>query len=164
MSAKSEAVKVVVRCRPISSKEIETGKKEVVSVDESRRMITVRNPKPDKSSFLFDAGSQNPLRDFTFDRTYSQVSKQEVIFDETAKPILESVLEGYNGTIFAYGQTGTGKTFTMEGTVLAKGRRVRHPSSEGHRPASHRFHFQTDRWCLQGKAIFGACSVPGAVQ
>jgi Cdc6-like AAA superfamily ATPase len=30
-------------------------------------------------------------------------------------PIIESVLEGYNGTIFAYGQTGTGKTFTMEG-------------------------------------------------
>ncbi len=34
---------------------------------------------------------------------------------QSAKPILESVMEGYNGTIFAYGQTGTGKTFTMEG-------------------------------------------------
>jgi len=34
---------------------------------------------------------------------------------ETAFPILENVLEGYNGTIFAYGQTGTGKTFTMSG-------------------------------------------------
>ncbi len=42
-------------------------------------------------------------------------SCQENIFNDTAKPILESVLEGYNGTIFAYGQTGTGKTFTMEG-------------------------------------------------
>jgi Cdc6-like AAA superfamily ATPase len=39
--------------------------------------------------------------------------KQESVFEETALPILESVLEGYNGTIFAYGQTGTGKTFTM---------------------------------------------------
>lgn len=32
-----------------------------------------------------------------------------------ARPIVSNVLEGYNGTIFAYGQTGTGKTFTMEG-------------------------------------------------
>ncbi|RTG91200.1 uncharacterized protein DC041_0009813 [Schistosoma bovis] len=32
-----------------------------------------------------------------------------------ARPIVDKVLEGYNGTIFAYGQTGTGKTFTMEG-------------------------------------------------
>lgn len=38
-----------------------------------------------------------------------------MIFNQTARPILESVMQGYNGTIFAYGQTGTGKTFTMEG-------------------------------------------------
>lgn len=37
------------------------------------------------------------------------------MYQKTAEPIVESVLEGYNGTIFAYGQTGTGKTHTMEG-------------------------------------------------
>lgn len=37
------------------------------------------------------------------------------MFNICAVPILQSVIEGYNGTIFAYGQTGTGKTFTMEG-------------------------------------------------
>jgi kinesin family protein 3/17 len=42
-------------------------------------------------------------------------STQQIIYDETAFPLVESVLEGYNGTIFAYGQTGCGKTFTMEG-------------------------------------------------
>jgi kinesin family protein 3/17 len=42
-------------------------------------------------------------------------SKQDIIYEETAMPIVDFVLEGYNGTIFAYGQTGTGKTFTMEG-------------------------------------------------
>ena len=42
-------------------------------------------------------------------------STQEQVFQETAMPIVESVVQGYNGTIFAYGQTGTGKTFTMEG-------------------------------------------------
>jgi len=37
------------------------------------------------------------------------------VFNQAALPIIESVLEGYNGTIFAYGQTGTGKTHTMAG-------------------------------------------------
>lgn len=37
------------------------------------------------------------------------------MYNETAKPIVDSVLEGYNGTVFAYGQTGTGKTHTMDG-------------------------------------------------
>jgi kinesin family protein 3/17 len=42
-------------------------------------------------------------------------AKQQDIYDETARPIVGAVLDGFNGTIFAYGQTGTGKTFTMEG-------------------------------------------------
>jgi kinesin family protein 3/17 len=37
------------------------------------------------------------------------------IYDETVRAIVDAVLQGYNGTIFAYGQTGTGKTYTMEG-------------------------------------------------
>ena len=36
------------------------------------------------------------------------------VYNRVARPIVSNVLEGYNGTIFAYGQTGTGKTFTME--------------------------------------------------
>lgn len=52
---------------------------------------------------------------FTFDSVYDWKSEQENIFTETAFPIIENVLEGYNGTIFAYGQTGTGKTFTISG-------------------------------------------------
>ena len=39
------------------------------------------------------------------------------MFAETAYPICENVIQGYNGTIFAYGQTGTGKTFTISGVV-----------------------------------------------
>lgn len=50
MTAKSETVKVVVRCRPLSSKEVETGKYNVVFVDESRGMISVKNPRPEKST------------------------------------------------------------------------------------------------------------------
>jgi chromosomal replication initiation ATPase DnaA len=47
--------------------------------------------------------------------TFQPGCLQENVFKQAALPIIESVLEGYNGTIFAYGQTGTGKTHTMEG-------------------------------------------------
>jgi len=52
---------------------------------------------------------------FTFDSVYDWNSKQEDIFQESAWPIIDNVLNGYNGTIFAYGQTGTGKSFTITG-------------------------------------------------
>lgn len=40
---------------------------------------------------------------------------QQEIYDTTVRPLVASVLEGFNGCVFAYGQTGTGKTYTMEG-------------------------------------------------
>lgn len=42
-------------------------------------------------------------------------STQQNLYDEIVRPLVCSVLEGYNGCVFAYGQTGTGKTYTMEG-------------------------------------------------
>lgn len=47
--------------------------------------------------------------------TYFHSSKQRDLYDETFRDLVQSVIEGFNGTIFAYGQTGTGKTFTMQG-------------------------------------------------
>jgi kinesin family protein 3/17 len=60
-----------------------------------------------------DAGEKE--RFFSFDIVFSPTCTQESIFKKAALPIIESVLQGYNGTIFAYGQTGTGKTHTMAG-------------------------------------------------
>jgi len=45
-------------------------------------------------------------------------SKQRDLYDETFRDLVQAVLDGFNGTIFAYGQTGTGKTYTMQGTSL----------------------------------------------
>ena len=56
-----------------------------------------------------------PPKTFTFDAIYDWDSTQVDIFEETFQGLVDSVLKGFNGTIFAYGQTGTGKTFTMEG-------------------------------------------------
>ncbi len=55
------------------------------------------------------------LHRFTFDHVFDMNSSQSEVYETTAKPAVMSILEGYNSTIFAYGQTGTGKTFTMEG-------------------------------------------------
>ncbi|GAB4855425.1 hypothetical protein Ancab_024052 [Ancistrocladus abbreviatus] len=54
-------------------------------------------------------------KEFEFDKVFSQNSSQEDVFVEV-EPILRSALDGHNVCILAYGQTGTGKTFTMEGT------------------------------------------------
>ena len=75
-----------------------------VELDEEKRQKEwVSNPQ------LFQ------LHRFTFDEVFDINTSQEEVFNISAKPAVISVLEGYNSTVFAYGQTGTGKTFTMEG-------------------------------------------------
>jgi len=106
MGSKAEAVKVVVRCRPLNSKELNDGRQRIVDMDVDAGQVKVRNPKSD---------DKEPPKMFTFDQVYDWNSLQADIFDISAKPIIDSTMEGYNGTIFAYGQTGTGKSHTMEG-------------------------------------------------
>lgn len=55
------------------------------------------------------------MHQFSFDYVYDQESSQEEVYETTAKPAVMNTLEGFNATIMAYGQTGTGKTYTMEG-------------------------------------------------
>ncbi|PIO23912.1 Kinesin-like protein KIF3B [Aquarana catesbeiana] len=105
-SKSSETVRVVVRCRPMNSKEIASGFHKVVDVDVKLGQVSVKIQK--------GAGNELP-KTFTFDAVYDSNSKQVELYDETFRPLVDSVLLGFNGTIFAYGQTGTGKTFTMEG-------------------------------------------------
>lgn len=59
--------------------------------------------------------TDEPPKQFTFDSVFDWTSSQQAIYEDTSSPIITDVLEGYNGTIFAYGQTGTGKTHTMTG-------------------------------------------------
>ncbi|KAG0501186.1 hypothetical protein HPP92_001258 [Vanilla planifolia] len=57
---------------------------------------------------------------FVFDKVFGPNSNQVDLFDQCVSPIVDEVLEGFNCTIFAYGQTGTGKTYTMEGGKKTK--------------------------------------------
>jgi kinesin family protein 3/17 len=97
---------VVVRCRPLNEKEIEAGYNSCIEMFPDRGLIEIKNPK---------LGPTDPIKTFTFDAVYDCNSRQLDLYAETFAPLVDSVLDGFNGTIFAYGQTGTGKTFTMEG-------------------------------------------------
>ena len=103
----SECVKVVVRCRPLSTKETQNKRKKIVQVDGKSGQITIKGTKKDQKKEI--------VKTFTFDQVYDENSTQREIYENTAKPIVQSSLDGYNGTIFAYGQTGTGKSHTREG-------------------------------------------------
>ncbi|KAJ8049479.1 Kinesin-II 95 kDa subunit [Holothuria leucospilota] len=122
-SKKAESVKVVVRCRPLNSKEKKDGHERVVEMDSKRGLVEIRNP---------NASSREPPKSFTFDCVYDWNSKQRDLYDETFRPLVESVLNGFNGTIFAYGQTGTGKTYTMEGVRSDENQRGVIPNSFEH--------------------------------
>lgn len=75
---------------------------------EDRGVITVINPKSDED---------DPPKTFTFDAVFDDQVTQRHVYDICAAELIEACLAGYNGTFFAYGQTGAGKTFTMEGNA-----------------------------------------------
>lgn len=101
-----ECVKVVVRIRPMNSEEERNGNSVGAEAFPDRGLIVVKNPK---------ANENEPPKNFTFDSVFAASVEQKFIYDTCAAGVVESVLNGYNGTIFAYGQTGAGKTHTMEG-------------------------------------------------
>ncbi|WOL04664.1 kinesin-like protein KIN-5A [Canna indica] len=98
-------VQVILRCRPLSDDEKRTNTTMVISCNEHRREISATQ----------NIANKQIDRTFTFDKVFGPTSKQKDLFDQAIVPIVNEVLEGYNCTIFAYGQTGTGKTYTMEG-------------------------------------------------
>ncbi|XP_044260405.1 kinesin-like protein KIF17 isoform X2 [Tribolium madens] len=99
----AENVKVIVRCRPMNKKEQDLNCDCVVKMKNC--MVETWDPSE---------GPSLP-KQFTFDSTYDQDSTTEMIYNDICYPLVESVLEGYNATIFVYGQTGCGKSHTMEG-------------------------------------------------
>ncbi|KAL7471362.1 hypothetical protein ACHAXS_011641 [Conticribra weissflogii] len=103
----SESIKVVFRVRPLNSREKQDNRKIATIAHEEKGIIELRNPSTD--------GGYDTSKTFAFDAVFSENSTQRYIYDVCAAPVVQSVLEGYNGTIFAYGQTGAGKTHTMEG-------------------------------------------------
>lgn len=101
--ASSNSIKVVLRFRPQNKREIESGGEPIVSFE---------------SEDTCRLDSQEAQGSFTFDRVFPMNSRQADIFDFSIRPTVDDILNGYNGTVFAYGQTGAGKSYTMMGTDM----------------------------------------------
>jgi len=118
-------VKVVIRIRPLNSFEINRGHRNIIQTN--NQQITVWDPS------CFDAVNRQELnsidpafwsREFAFDKclnsldqTAENYASQDMVFNEVGQPVLNWILNGYNCCVFAFGQTGAGKSFTMLGDL-----------------------------------------------
>ena len=101
---------VAVRCRPLSKKEKEISTKETVKVIDDKTLI-IKDPY----GFLNPNNIRGKEKKMNFDFVFSPIIGQETIFNTTTKFLIDKVINGFNATVFAYGVTGAGKTYTMLG-------------------------------------------------
>uniref|UniRef100_A0A1B0ESM2 Kinesin motor domain-containing protein n=1 Tax=Glossina morsitans morsitans TaxID=37546 RepID=A0A1B0ESM2_GLOMM len=122
MGNEQKNIKVVVRVRPCNRKELELNTRSVIKVIDTTTLLF--DPDEEDDEFFFQ-GIKQKFRDITkrvnkkmsmeFDRVFDANITNKEIFEECVAPLVDSVLNGYNCSIFAYGATGAGKTFTMLG-------------------------------------------------
>ena len=97
-------VNVICRFRPMNDLERTSGNEQVCDYTSP-------------TSLTFHSSREKNVYRFNFDRIFPPSSTQQDIYDFGVKGIIDSVLDGYNGTVLAYGQTSSGKTYTMQGEM-----------------------------------------------
>lgn len=105
--AGGENIRVVIRCRDLLPYEAERGDKAVSKLDLATNQVIVNHPIGDPDVFAFDG-------------VYNNTFTQRDIFLQEVQPLADAVIQGYNATVFAYGQSGSGKTHTMTGKLSNK--------------------------------------------
>lgn len=120
---KHRNMKVVLRVRPSSRKEEEHNQRNIIRVVDRGTMIF--DPDQDEDEFFYH-GAKQMHRDITkrvcknltmsFDQVFDNKSTNYDIFEFSMRPLVTSVMQGYNCSTFVYGATGAGKTFTMLGS------------------------------------------------
>ncbi|PKA62744.1 Armadillo repeat-containing kinesin-like protein 1 [Apostasia shenzhenica] len=100
--ADSGRVRVAVRLCPKNSEDLSHGSDFVdcIELQPELKMLKIR-----RNNWISES--------YRFDEIFAESSSQRHVYETAAKPVVESVLSGYNGTVMAYGQTGTGKTHTI---------------------------------------------------
>jgi kinesin family protein 11 len=92
--AATASVQVVVRVRPLNEREKKYGTLPVISASTSDRTVTV----------IKGSGSRQVKSSYKFDNVFTSFSTQEDVFEATLQPIIRDVLNGFESTVFAYGQ------------------------------------------------------------
>lgn len=122
VSEKNRNMQVVLRVRPLSGREMEQNQRNIIRVADECTIIF--DPDEDEDEFFFH-GAKQTHRDITkrvnkkltmiFDQVFHSASTNVDIFQFAMRPLVASVMEGYNCSAFVYGATGAGKTYTMLG-------------------------------------------------
>ncbi|OJA08139.1 hypothetical protein AZE42_04154 [Rhizopogon vesiculosus] len=108
-------IQVVVRCRRRSDREMQENSPIIVSSNGAKSQeVTIETSTPVSSLGII---TLPPTRTYPFDLVFGPEADQAMIYHDVVSPMLDEVLMGYNCTLFAYGQTGTGKTYTMQGDL-----------------------------------------------
>jgi kinesin family protein 18/19 len=104
---------VAVRVRPLRSHD--RSNRECIRVLD-RKMVVVLDPSTGKDQN--DILRQNRTREkkYAFDHVFEPEDNNQVVYSNTTKFLIDGILNGFNATVFAYGNTGAGKTYTMLGT------------------------------------------------
>ncbi|XP_035934921.1 kinesin-like protein KIF19 isoform X5 [Halichoerus grypus] len=120
--SKDQQLTVALRVRPISVAELEEGATLIAhKVDE--QMVVLMDPMEDPDDVLRAHRSRE--KSYLFDVAFDFTATQEMVYQATTKSLIDGVISGYNATVFAYGPTGCGKTYTMLGTDHEPGIYVR---------------------------------------
>ncbi|KAL1517862.1 hypothetical protein ABEB36_001570 [Hypothenemus hampei] len=121
-------IRVIVRVRPTNEKEQQENYQNVVKVIDDQMLIF--DPKDDEQPFFYHGVQQKrrdllkkPKRDvtFVFDRVFNDNSSNIEVFTNSTKSLIDALMDGCNCSVFAYGATGAGKTFTMIGNTECPG-------------------------------------------
>ena len=124
-SGGSANIKVAVRVRPENEREKAGAFNNVINVVDEKMLIF--DPKEEQDDFFYQGKKQgrrdlnkreNKDKKFAFDAVFPPGSSNQQVFEGTTKDLVETVFNGYNCSVFAYGATGAGKTFTMLGAKV----------------------------------------------
>ena len=100
---------VAIRCRPLTKKEKEVDDYKTVNILDDK-VVVIIDPAA-------KANKRTKEQKYAFDYAFGENTGQQEIFNKTTFFLMDGVLNGYNATVFAYGPTGAGKTYTMLGEV-----------------------------------------------
>ncbi|XP_016104680.1 kinesin-like protein KIF19 [Sinocyclocheilus grahami] len=109
---KDHQLTVALRIRPLNDAEIEEGATTVAHKIDSQ-MVVLMDPCEDSDNVLRVNRSRE--KTYMFDVAFDYTATQEDVYVATTKNLIDGVIAGYNATVFAYGPTGAGKTYTMLG-------------------------------------------------
>jgi kinesin family member 11 len=101
-------IQVILRCRVRSEREVQANSPGIVQIESAKtKELTIETSTPTSSLGIV---TLPPTRTYPFDLVFGPEATQSMIYHDVVGPMLDEVMMGYNCTLFAYGQTGTGKT------------------------------------------------------